>query len=113
MWQSVRLSKRDMLAAIHADVREAEMVAHSTLKYVTASNDTVIRYHGTDVLKISPDGTQTLNSGGYRTVTTKKRLNEYGRGFYISQKDYEWFVFLDGIDEPVPFEDGMVIRPLA
>lgn len=37
----------------------------------------VVRLHVTDIIKIYPDNTQVLFSGGYRTVTTKKRIGDY------------------------------------
>lgn len=36
-----------------------------------------IRLHATDVVTIHDDGTYTLDSGGWRTVTTKARINAY------------------------------------
>jgi hypothetical protein len=44
-----------------------------------------------------------LNSGGYRTHTTKKRINQYSP-VRIYQKNFEWFL-ADGTE----FEDNMVI----
>lgn len=59
-----------------------------------------------------PDGYDivTLNSGGYRTVTTKARMNSIlGYRWTIYQKDWDWFVWdrLTGITEP--YEDGMTL----
>ena len=51
----------------------------------------------------------TLNSGGYRTATTKRRMNEvseeYDLGFKVYQKNFDWYIdimqgtlkFIDGI----------------
>ncbi|RZD54492.1 MAG: hypothetical protein CXT67_00315 [Methanobacteriota archaeon] len=34
-----------------------------------------------------------LLDGGWRTVTTKARLNEHlPQGFYVFQKNWEWFI---------------------
>lgn len=53
-------------------------------------------YHSTEVVKANDDGTITLNTGGWRTVTTKARMNQaanqFGLGFQVSQEDFEWFV---------------------
>lgn len=53
----------------------------------------------------------TLNTGGWYTVTTKKRINEQLRGYYIQQKDFNWYLIAtDGIDATrVPFREGMTI----
>ncbi len=80
---------------------------HTRLEYIgeTADGNTYgIRYHGTYVVLIHEDGTYTLNSGGWKTVTTKKRINEYAP-VYISQKNYEWF-----LEDNISFYDGMKIN---
>lgn len=61
----------------------------------------VIRLHNTDIIKIYPDETQVIQTGGYRTATTKNRINEYSF-VGISQKNYSWYLqngeeFFDGI----------------
>lgn len=42
--------------------------------------DYAVRLHGTDVVIFHPDDSVTLNSGGWRTVTTKDRFNKYANG---------------------------------
>ena len=49
-----------------------------------------IRYHNTDVVCIYPDGWE-LNSGGYHSVTTKKRINDYSPT-YVYQRNWIWYV---------------------
>lgn len=93
-------------------------------RYVTA------RYHNTDIITIDKvSDTVILNSGGYRTLTTKKRMNEVMEDFGISvrvfQRKYDWFVRVSGNavvhypgigynhevfgSEVVPFRDHMEI----
>lgn len=93
-------------------------------RYVT------VRYHKTDIITIDKESrTVTLNSGGYHTVTTKRRMNEVMRDFmipaYVRQHEYNWFVSVRGdaiVHYPrmghnrevssgsvVPFEDYMEI----
>ena len=59
---------------------------------------TIVRYHNTDVVKFNQDEI-VLNTGGWRTVTTKARMNQasnqYGLGFRVYQRDWEWFVDYD------------------
>ena len=75
----------------------------------TEGGVTIGRYHNTDIIKFDSTGI-ILNSGGFRTVTTKKRLNaasiQFGLGFAVYQKNHEWFVDLPNGDR-VDFEDGM------
>jgi hypothetical protein len=71
-----------------------------------------VRYHSTVIFTIDSVGRITLNSGGYRTYTTKARMNEiarlgqdgYDSVFTVHQKNFNWFVNGD-----IPFEDGMTI----
>ena len=61
----------------------------------TENNNTIVRYHNTDVVTFS-DKVVYLNNNGYMTNTTKTRINqtanEYGLGFKVYQKNYTWFV---------------------
>ena len=50
----------------------------------------VVRLHNTQVIKFYPEKT-VLSSGGYRTVTTKARINEFS-DFHIQQKNGTWFI---------------------
>ena len=64
--------------------------------------------HGTTVVSWD-ETTVTLNSGGWRTVTTKARMNqasnEYGLGYTVWQDRGKWYVNHGGTI--TPFEDGM------
>lgn len=66
--------------------------------------------HYTDVVTIHPDGTYTVNSGGWHTVTTKDRITRYSP-LRLFQKRYEWFVQVGGWDNgyTVEFFDGMTV----
>lgn len=68
--------------------------------------------HGTCVVTVSHTHTYTVNSGGYRTSTTKQRINEYSPA-RVFQKEGKWFSQIaewDGCGVPVPFKDGMKIH---
>lgn len=72
-----------------------------------------VRYHRTDVATLHPDGTVTLRSDGWQTVTTKRRINQAFEFFGISASVYQvkhsWYVARHGTDG-VPFVDGMRVR---
>lgn len=51
-------------------------------------------YHATCVAKRQPDGSIELDSGGWRTVTTKTRMNQFAhqyceRGVFLSLDEFE------------------------
>jgi hypothetical protein len=66
-----------------------------------------VRLHATDVVLIHADGTYTLNSGGWRTVTTKERLNNYSPA-RVSQKKNVWYVHHS--TGTVAYQDGMKVN---
>lgn len=69
-------------------------------------------YHQTPVVQWN-DKHVILKSGGYRTATTKVRMNEvaheYKLGFVVFQDKQEWCVRLPGCEglDWVPFVEGM------
>jgi hypothetical protein len=66
-----------------------------------------IRLHATDVVVLHRSGNVGLDSGGYRTVTTRARMNQYAPGIRVVQRAFKWFVITEqGTRE---FEDGMVV----
>jgi hypothetical protein len=68
-----------------------------------------IRLHNTDILIFEADHV-TLNSGGWQTVTTKARMNQYlPAEVRISQENFEWFVNDSRDGSKKPFVDGMII----
>lgn len=64
--------------------------------------------HGHKIIYYHSDGSITLDSCGYRTRTTKERINEY-TPFMIYQENFIWYVRLENKDEI--FEDKMVLCP--
>ena len=50
--------------------------ALNTFTYTRVDGTEVFRFFATDVVVLLPDGAAMLNTGGYRTKTTKERINE-------------------------------------
>jgi len=86
--------------------RMRRKVGNNTYAEILHDGTVAIKLHSTYVVKIHPDNTYTLNSGGWQTVTTKDRINQYSpRRVY--QRKYQWFVNIN--DKEYPFMDGMVV----
>ena len=82
-------------------------LAHNTYR-VTVDGQPGVKYHSTVIILRVSNGYR-LDSGHYRTSTTKQRLNALmPPGYGLFQKRYDWFVTLT-YGEVVEFEDGMVI----
>ena len=78
----------------------------------TEDGSTRVIYHETRVVQFNAD-LIVLDSGGWRTSTTKTRMNqtsqEYSLGYFVFQKDFDWFVRFEG--KTFDFEDGMEVVP--
>lgn len=56
-----------------------------------------IELHATDVVQLRRDGSRTLSSGGWRTMTTLDRIRSYGSHHIVNQRG-EWLVACE--DDP-------------
>lgn len=108
----MRTTKRAMLSGV-AYVGVAKKIDNNTVRYQRADGSTVIRLHRTDIITHRVDGCCVLNSGGWRTSTTRNRLQAYApAGIRVFQRKGEWFICKAGDwDNAIPFEDGTVITP--
>ena len=66
--------------------------------------------HDHKILTYYQSGEVELNSCGYRTVTTKRRMNQYLDGYYVTQQNFKWLV--QNTYTSRVFQDRMVIRSL-
>ena len=75
-------------------------------------HETTVTYHDTDVVTVYPNGKIVLDSGGWRTATTRTRMNQASHelhlGFEVYQRNFNWYVAIDG--HVLDFTDGIVIR---
>ena len=82
---------------------------------IRKGNDIALRLHKTDVVTYKPNGDIVLDSGGWRTPTTKDRIAEgLPAGIRIYQEKGVWFIRAgdwNDVNAPtVVFKDGMVLR---
>lgn len=70
-------------------------------------DDIVIHYQATDVVTYKPDGTTILDSGGWRTPTTKQRMNDYANAGIFQHKGI-WF--MGGWDTRIAFNEGAIVK---
>ncbi len=84
-------------------------IAHNTYA-VERDGHYEITYHGHTIARFYPTHV-TVNSCGYKTVTTKQRLNcLIPSQFGIYQENYEWYVWDRKNDSKFTFHDGMVFE---
>lgn len=82
--------------------RNRRKVDHNTYLERTDNNTVGVVLHGTCVVEFHRSGSIILNAGGWRTVTTKSRINDYSP-MRVNQRDYAWYLadgreFENGID---------------
>mgnify|MGYP003140959246 FL=1 len=65
--------------------------------------DIAVMLHETDIVIFHPNNTFTLNSGGYRTRTTKARMNSFSP-VNLNQVNGVWYI------DKFLFEDGMKVN---
>ena len=87
--------------------KDSRKIGNNTYAEILSDNTVAIKLHSTYVVKIRDDGTYTLNSGGWQTVTTKDRINQYSP-VRVYQRDFTWYVKING--KEFQFMDGMVVQ---
>lgn len=91
---------------------------HKTAIYTDSDGATCVKYHNTVVAKRDVNGKITLNSGGWKTATTKVRMNQalrvWGTGYYVHQVKHVWYVGVhkgNGVHERVcEYYDGVTLQ---
>ncbi len=103
MTQSQYMTKAQIFEGLE-NYSKLTQLSWNTWQYHNSNNERVIRYTRTDIVKIKPNGDIILNSGGWQTVTTKRKINQLlPSGFYLYQSKFQWFI------NDAPFIDGMKI----
>lgn len=78
------------------------------------NGETSVRYHSTDVVCFDWKKI-TLRSGGWRTVTTKLRMNQasnqFDLGYSVYQEKGDWYVVFGSTT--YDFKDGMTLDRLT
>jgi hypothetical protein len=98
-------SKRELMQGI--ECVSARLAGNNTLEYVRADGATCFKLHNTTIVTRHADGRVTLNSGGWRTVTTKARFNELARPWRVYSDKGTWTV-TNG-ERSVPYFDGITL----
>jgi len=101
-------------AAFEAEgISRSRLISKSCRVIDYINGDKTIRLYSTDILKFQGDKI-VLNSGGYNTVTTKARINQFlPAGLRVYQDNYKWYIYdYRGMDDitgakKIEFFDGI------
>ena len=77
-------------------------LANNTYLARDGAGNICVYLHRTPIITLHPDGSSTLDSGGYRTATTKERFGLIP--CHVYQDKFDWYIGNGG--KPVPFFDG-------
>jgi len=98
-------SKKAILSGV-SDVVSSHFKDRNTVEYLTRDGKRIIHFHHTDILIFSGDSVR-ISSGGWRTITTKERINKFlpdglrlgsmGGFWAISSRNGGSFTFKDGM----------------
>ena len=85
---------------------------NSNTKVINVDGVSGVFLHGNLIARVGDTFLQIFD-GGWRTATTKARLNAIlsahgAGGECVFQKNFEWF-FSDSNGNVIPFEDGMIL----
>lgn len=100
-------TKVQIMAGIEG-VKSSKIIGANTVEYVRENGDRVIRLHHTDIVTFKPNSDIVLNSGGWKTPTTKDRMNSASPKINVQQRNSVWFL---GGGDDYPFADGITIHP--
>lgn len=90
--------------------KDARKLENNTYLERRDNGDIAVRLHSTDVLTFHPDGSTTVKTGDWYTVTTKDRINEYADNFRVWSTRGVWQIARVGDwDNAVLYADGMTI----
>jgi hypothetical protein len=92
--------------------RDQRKLANNTYGRIEPDETVVVRYHSTDIVRAYPNGDTVYTSGGWRTQSTKERINRWlPPGIGLHQENHEWFLHLFGpsFNTYADFEDGITL----
>ena len=87
------------------DASKGKPIANNT-RLFARGDDIAVRLHHTDVATMHADGSVTLNSGGYRTMTTRDRMQRFAPVRVWSSKG-TWYACRASCGTHHLFADGM------
>jgi hypothetical protein len=86
-----RKNKSELLKGVEAV--DSKVIARNTVRYTRPDGAVAVRLHSTDVVTTFPDGSIILDSGGWKTLTTKDRLRyALPTGWAVYSDKGVWYV---------------------
>lgn len=83
--------------------RNTRKIGNNTYGEILHDGSVGIMLHSTYVVKIHPDNSATLNTGGWYSSTTKDRINKYSP-VRVYQRKGQWY-----LENGEEYEDGVIV----
>jgi hypothetical protein len=107
MNSSGELTKRGVMDRYGVKAHQVKRAGNNSWK-IYLEDGLAYVYHRTEVVRVALNGSVTLKTGGWDTVTTKDRLNRYQDLCRVYSERGEWRVRVYG-GRAYPFSGGMTI----
>jgi len=86
-------TKKEILSQVEKEVVKSKFIGNNTLEIQYKDGSKAVRLHNTDVITFTANDTIILNSGGWKTPTTKSRISaNLPRGWNLYQHNYKWYL---------------------
>ena len=103
----MRITKKESLQGIE-NIISSKKIGNNTFEILFSNGDKAIRLHNTDIVTFKNSGDIILNTGGWKTSTTKNRINEHLKGAFLIQKNHNWYFVKSYNDKnKIPYYDGI------
>lgn len=94
----------------NAKPETVKKIANNTLQYETVDGYIGIQLHDAEIVRLYPDNTVKLFTHGWKTNTTKQRMNEFINPFWVHQENGVWYVRNYRTHETFRFKDGITLN---
>jgi hypothetical protein len=104
-----RRTIRDTFSEEQRSAWKPKIIARNTFSY-SKDGEQIIKLHQTDIVTKHADGSVTINSGGWKTKTTRDRMAYHlPEGYVLYQDKGLWYVKQQSTGVMIPFFDGIHI----
>ncbi len=105
-------TKRESLKSVRCEVMRSKKIGNDTFEVVYTDGSRAIRLHKTDIVTFI-DGVIILDTNGWKTVTTKARMNHYiPAGSHVYRSKKIWYVTTTN-DGDILYYDGIKLDYLG
>lgn len=99
-------------ATTPAKAERGKTIAHKTKRFEQPDGSFRVQYHATDVVTYdAAKNSYTLNTGGWNTMTTSKRMTDaLPAGWYVYRRNWIMFVHFADDRDDIEITDGMEVH---